>query len=67
MTTPDWRGRCLAAWGARGTINRNPTGRGVARELKRKGVTLLLLWQEYRADYPDGYGYTWCCVTFAAY
>lgn len=27
-------------------------------ELKRKGVTLLLLWQEYREKHPDGYGYT---------
>lgn len=30
----------------------------VARELKREGVTLTLLWQEYRAAHPDGYGYT---------
>lgn len=30
----------------------------VSRELKRKGVTLTLLWQEYRAVHPDGYGYT---------
>jgi transposase len=28
---------------------------------------LLLLWQEYRAAHPDGYGYTWFCATFAAY
>jgi squalene cyclase len=26
-------------------------------ELKRRSVTLVLLWQEYRAEYPDGYGY----------
>ncbi|MBB6305753.1 transposase [Rhizobium leucaenae] len=30
----------------------------VVRELKRKGVTLTLLWQEYRASHPDGYGFT---------
>ena len=30
-------------------------------EMKRKGVTLLLLWEEYRAAHPDGYGYTWFC------
>lgn len=30
----------------------------IARELKRKGVTLTLLWQDYRASHPDGYGYT---------
>ena len=39
----------------------------VAQELKRKGVTLTLLWQEYRAAHPDGYGYTWFCETFGAY
>ena len=30
----------------------------VTRELKRKGVTLQLLWQEYRTLHPEGYGYT---------
>ena len=39
----------------------------VSRELKRKGVTLTLLWQEYRAGHPDGYGYTWFCTNFAAF
>jgi len=28
------------------------------QELKRKGVTRQLLWEEYRAQHPDGYGYT---------
>ncbi|WP_412507148.1 IS21 family transposase [Roseovarius sp. SYSU LYC5161] len=34
----------------------------VNRELKRSGVTLRLLWEEYRACHPnDGYGYSaWC-------
>jgi transposase len=39
----------------------------VAQELKRKGVTLTLLWQEYRTAHPDGYGYTWFCDKFDAY
>ena len=30
-------------------------------ELKRRGVTLVLLWQEYRAEHPDGYGYSRFC------
>ncbi|MBM3702655.1 MAG: hypothetical protein FJW63_06680 [Actinobacteria bacterium] len=33
-----------------------------ARDLKRKGVTLKLLWDEHIADNPDGYSYprlTW--------
>ena len=31
------------------------------RELKKKGVTLYLLWEEYRANHPEGYGYTQFC------
>ena len=27
-------------------------------ELRRPGVTLLLLWEEYRAGQPEGYGYS---------
>ena len=30
-------------------------------ELRRPGVTLLLLWEEYRAGQPDGYGYKPLC------
>ena len=30
----------------------------IAHELKKKGVTLLLLWLEYKATHPDGYAYT---------
>jgi len=30
-------------------------------ELRRKGVTLQLLWLEYRERHPDGYGYTQFC------
>src|SRR5262245_44669810 len=33
----------------------------VHRELKRRGVTLLLLWEEYRAEHADGYGYSRFC------
>ncbi len=37
----------------------------VYRELKRKGVTLALLWQEYRAEHPgDGYGYSQFCELY---
>ena len=33
----------------------------VHHELRRPGVTLLLLWEEYRAAHPGGYGYSrWC-------
>lgn len=39
----------------------------IASELKRKGVTLTLLWQEYRERHPNGYGYTWFCERFGAF
>jgi len=33
----------------------------VHRELRRANVTLGLLWEEYRAGAPDGFGYSWFC------
>jgi transposase len=30
----------------------------VHAELRRRGVTLALLWEEYRGLHPDGYGYS---------
>jgi len=30
-------------------------------ELRRRGVTLALLWEEYRSLHPDGYGYSRFC------
>ena len=33
----------------------------VHRELRRPNVTLALLWEEYRAGSPDGFGYSWFC------
>ena len=36
----------------------------VHKELRRKGVTLELLWQEYKAEHPDGYQYSSFCDHF---
>ncbi len=36
-------------------------------ELRRPGVTLLLLWEEYRAEQPEGYGYSRFCDLYAAW
>ena len=33
----------------------------IHRELKRPGVTLALLWDEYRGQHSDGYGYSAFC------
>lgn len=30
-------------------------------ELRRPGVTLTLLWQEYRLNHPQGFQYSWYC------
>jgi len=38
-----------------------PDWPGVHRELRRKGVTLDLLWQEYKAEHPEGYRYSGFC------
>jgi transposase len=39
----------------------------VHRELRRPGVTLMLLWHEYRADHPDGYSYSQFCLHYRAF
>jgi hypothetical protein len=31
------------------------------KELSKRGVTRQLLWEEYRKEHPDGYGYTQFC------
>ena len=36
----------------------------LARELKRPGVNLMVLWEEYRDAHPDGYGYSRFCDLF---
>jgi transposase len=36
----------------------------VAGELKRPGVTLMVLWEEYRTVHPDGYAYSRYCQLF---
>jgi transposase len=44
-----------------------PVWAAIHRELRRKGVTLTLLWHEYRAVHPDGFGYSWFCERYAAW
>jgi len=41
-----------------------PDWPAIHQELRRKGVTLGLLWQEYRAAHPDGYGYNQFCELY---
>ena len=39
----------------------------VDRELRRPGVTRALLWEEYRAAHPLGFGYAWFCEHYEAW
>ena len=39
----------------------------VHTELKKKGVTLTLLWEEYLANHPNGYRYTQFCHHYHAW
>lgn len=42
----------------------SPDWAHVHQELRRKSVTLRLLWQEYRQTYPEGYGYSRFCELY---
>jgi transposase len=37
----------------------------VHQELKRRGVTLMILWEEHRAAYVDGHGYSRFCQLYS--
>jgi transposase len=49
------------------TVRPQPDWGHLHAELRRPGVTLLLLWEEYRAGQPDGYGYSRFCDLYAAW
>jgi len=39
----------------------------LVREMKRPGVSLLILWEEYDAAHPEGYGYSRFCELYRAF
>jgi transposase len=43
---------------AKGITRAQPDWTKIRLELQKKGVTILLLWNEYREENPDGFGYT---------
>jgi transposase len=45
-------------------IRPEPDWPAVHRELRRKGVTLDLLWQEHKAEHPAGYRYSGFCAHY---
>ena len=44
-----------------------PDWEKVHKELRKKGMTLQLLWREYREVHPNGLGYTWFCMLYKEY
>jgi transposase len=44
-----------------------PDWAAIHKELRRKSVTLSLLWVEYRQEHPDGYGYSQFCHHYRAW
>ena len=44
-----------------------PNWASVHAELRRPGVTLALLWQEYRLNQPQGFQYSWFCEHYRAW
>ncbi len=52
-------GRAGFAAGQRRRVE--PDWAALARELKRPGVTMMILWEEYRETHPEGYGYSRFC------
>ena len=51
----------------RDTARLLPDFHEIHKELQsRRGVTLNLLWQEYKEQHPDGYQYSWFCQHYRA-
>ncbi len=53
--------------GKRKVADAKPDFPTMHRELRRKGVTLYLLWLEYREDHTEGYGYSRYCDLYRAW
>jgi len=45
-------------------LHAEPDWAALVRELKRPGVNLMVLWEEYRAVHPEGYAYSRFCQLF---
>ena len=61
---PSWSGGCFRRRRRRRRGGPEPDWPHIHAELKRRGVTLALLWQEYRAEHAQGYAYSWFCERY---
>jgi transposase len=66
ITDPVLEQRLFARADVRPGLRRRvePDWAWLTRELKRPGVNLVVLWEEYRDAHPDGYGYSRFCDLF---
>ena len=48
-------------------VRSSRTGRAIHRELKRKHVTLSILWDEYIERNPEGYRYSRFCELYRSW
>lgn len=44
-----------------------PDWAALHQEYQRQGLTLSLLWQEYKSQHPRGYQYSQCCELYRAW
>ena len=67
--TTRWRSGCSRTPASRRAQRRRvePDWAELARELKRPGVNMMMLWEEYRAAHPEGYGYSRFCDLFRGF
>lgn len=69
LTDDALEGRLFARAGVRPGARRRPEPNwaDLVVELKKPGVTMMLLWEEYRAVEPGGYGYSRFCELFRGF
>ena len=52
------------AAGSQALASTEPDWAVIHAEMKRRGVTMTLLWQEYRIEHGQGYAYSWFCEQY---
>ena len=69
LTDDALAGKLFARAGVKPGMRRRPEPNWaeLVVELKKPGVTLLILWEEYRAIHPGGHGYSRFCDLFRGF
>ena len=69
LTDDTLEGRLFARAGVKPGVRRRPEPNwaSLVIELKKPGVAMMVLWEEYRAAQPDGYGYSRFCELFRGF